>query len=257
MTQLTTPPSRTVTSQEVDQYLHALKLAFIAAHSGEWAKQAAHKQWSHLAYLGHLVAGEAFLRQERATKNRIRLARFPVLKTLEPFRGDWPTQINRALIQHPFTLRFLQAHMNVIYLGGVGLGQTPWAIALGDESCLKGHSVLFASAIDVLNTLAAAKSAGRLKQELKQYAKPPLLIVEEIGSLPIEKSGADLLCQVISVRYEPGSTLITSHRAFQDWPKIFNNDSTLTAALLDRRLHHADPVVIEGKSYRMTGNLES
>ena len=127
---------------------------------------------------------------------------------------------------------------------------------MGYESCLKGHSVLFATAIDVINTLAAAKSAGRLKQEIKKYAKPALLIVDELGYLPIAKSGADLLFQVISVRYEHGSTLITSNRAFKDWPKIFNNDSTLTAALLDRLLHHAETVVLEGTSSRMKGKLE-
>jgi DNA replication protein DnaC len=257
MTQLTTPPSRTVTSHEVEEYLRALKLAFIAEHYSELATQAAHKQWSHLDYLGHLVEGEALLRQDRATQRRIQLARFPVIKTLDQFRWDWPTQINRALIQHHFTLSFLQDHMNVIYLGNVGLGKTHLAIALGYAACLKGHSVLFASAIDVINTLAAAKSAGRLKQEIKKYAKPALLIVDEVGYLPIDKSGADLLFQVISGRYEQGSILITSNRAFKDWPKIFNNDSTLTAALLDRLLHHADTVVIEGKSYRMKGQLES
>jgi DNA replication protein DnaC len=248
MTQLKTPPSRTVTSHEVEQYLRALKLACIAEHYGELAQHAAHKQWSHLDSLGHLVEGEALLRQDRATTNRIRLARFPVLKTLDQLRWDWPTQINRALIHHHFTLSFLKDHMNVIYLGGVGLGKTHVAIALGYEACLKGHAILFAGAIDVINTLVAAKSAGRLKQEIKKYAKPTLLILDEIGYLPIDKSGADLLFQVISVRYEHGSTLITSNRAFKDWPKIFNNDSTLTAALLDRLLHHADTVVIEGKS---------
>jgi DNA replication protein DnaC len=257
MTQLKTSPSRTVTSQEVEQYLRTLKLAFIAEHYGELAQQAAHQQWPHLDYLGHLVEGEALLRHDRATKTRMRLARFPVLKTLEQFRWDWPTQINRALIQHHFTLRFLQDHMNVMYLGGVGLGKTHLAIALGYEACRKGHSVLFASTIDVINTLTAAKSAGRLKQEIKKYAKPTLLILDEIGYLPIDKSGADLLFQVISVRYEKGSTLVTSNRAFKNWPKIFNNDSTLTAALLDRLLHHADTVVIEGKSYRMKGQLEA
>ena len=124
MTQLKTSPSRTVTSQEVEQYLRALKLAFIAEHYGELAQQAAHKQWSHLDYLGQLVEGEALLRHDRATKNRIRLARFPVLKTLDQFRWDWPTQINRALIQHHFTLSLLKDHMNGIYLGNVGLGKT-------------------------------------------------------------------------------------------------------------------------------------
>jgi DNA replication protein DnaC len=123
MTPLKTSPQRPVTSDEVDQYLRDLKLAFIAEHYGDLATQAAHKQWSHLAYLGHLVEGEALLRRDRATKNRIRLARFPVIKTLDQFRWDWPTQINRAQVQHHFTLPFLKDHMNLMYLGGVGLGK--------------------------------------------------------------------------------------------------------------------------------------
>ena len=138
----------------------------------------------------------------------------------------------------------------------MGLGKTHLAVAWGYESCLQGHSVLFASAIDVINTLAVAKSTGRLTQAIKKYAKPALLIVDALGSLPLDKSGADLRFQVISVREEHGSTLITSNRPFQDWPKIFNNHSTLTAALLDRLLHHAETVVIEGTSYRMKGKLE-
>ena len=117
--------------------------------------------------------------------------------------------------------------------------------------------MLFASAIDVINTLAAAKNAGRLKQELKKYTKPALLILDELGYLPIDKSGADLLFQVISVRYEQGSIMLTSNRAFKEWPKMFNNDSTLTSAILDRLLHHAEIVVIEGKSFRMKGQIES
>jgi DNA replication protein DnaC len=249
--------SLAVSTDDLERHLQDLKLAFIVEHYGELAQQAAHKQCSHIEYLGQLVEGEAHRRRDRATQNRIRLARFPVLKTRDQFRWDWPTQINRALVQQHFTLSFLKDHMNLLYLGNVGLGKTHIAIALGYEACLKGHSVLFTSAIDVINTLAASKSTGRLKQEIKKYAKPALLIMDELGYLPIDKSGADLLFQVISVRYENGSTLITSNRAFKDWPKIFNNDSTLTAALLDRLLHHAETVVIEGKSYRMKGKLDA
>jgi DNA replication protein DnaC len=112
MTQLHTTPSRTVTSDEVDQYLRDLKRAFMAEPYGDLAKQAAHKQWSHLDSLGHLVAGEALLRRDRATKNRRRLARFPVLKTLDQLRWDWPPQMNRAQVQHHFTLHFLGDHIN-------------------------------------------------------------------------------------------------------------------------------------------------
>lgn len=250
------PQNRTIPPGDVDHYLRDLKLSFIAEHYGDLAKQAAHQQWSHIAYLGQLVEGEALLRRDRATHNRLRLARFPVIKTLDQFRWDWPTQINRTQVQHHFTLSFLGDHTNLIYLGGVGLGKTHLAIALGYTTCLKGHSVLFASAIDVINTLAAARNAGRLKPELKKYTKPALLILDELGYLPIDKAGADLLFQVISLRYEQGSMMITSNRAFKEWPKIFNNDSTLTSAILDRLLHHAETVVIEGKSFRMRGKLE-
>jgi DNA replication protein DnaC len=241
---------------ELDHYLRELKCAFIAAPYSALATQAAQKQWAHVDYLGRLIEGEAHLRRDRATRNRIRQARFPVIKTLDQFRWDWPTQINRLQVQHHFSLGFIKDKANLIYLGGVGVGKTPLATALGYTACLQGYAVLFASAIDVINTLAAAKSAGRLKPELKRYTKPALLILDELGYLPIDKSGADLLFQVISLRYEQGSIMLTSNRAFKEWPRLFNNDSTLTAAILDRLLHHADTVVIEGKSFRMRGQIE-
>ena len=104
--------------------------------------------------------------------------------------------------------------------------------------------------------LVAAQSTGRVKYEIAKYAKPNLLIVDELGYLPIDKTGADMLFQIISHRYEQGSLIITSNRAFKAWPEIFNNDSTLTSALLDRLLHHAETVIIEGKSYRMKDIVE-
>ena len=146
---------------------------------------------------------------------------------------------------------------NVILLGTVGLGKTHIATSLGYAACLAGKSVLFTTAVDTINTLAAAQAANRLKSELKKYLGPSLLILDELGYLPIDKHGADLLFQVISQRYERGSTIITSNRAFKQWPEIFNNDSTLTSAILDRLLHHAETQVIEGKSYRMKDHLEA
>jgi len=129
--------------------------------------------------------------------------------------------------------------------------------ALGHHACLKGKQVLFTNAVDAINTLIVAQKSGRLKLELRKYLKPELLILDELGYLPIDKTGADLLFQIISGRYETGSTVITTNRAFKDWPEIFNNDSTLTSALLDRLLHHAQTVVIEGKSYRMKDQIKS
>ena len=116
--------------------------------------------------------------------------------------------------------------------------------------------MLFASAIDTINHLVPAQNSGRLKQELKKYLNPALVILDELGYLPIDKNGADLLFQIISQRYEQGSLVITTNRVFKEWPEIFNNDSTLTSALLDRLLHHTEAVVIEGKSYRMKEVVE-
>jgi DNA replication protein DnaC len=247
------PPERL---DAVADHLAYLKLSCIAEQYIEVAQHAAQHEWSHIDYLATLLEGEVDVRRDRATKSRVRLARFPVIKTLEQFRWDWPTRMNRLQVQNHFRLAFIKDKANLIFLGGVGLGKTHLATALGYAACLQGYSVLFASAIDVINTLAAARSAGRLKAELKKYTKPALLILDELGYLPIDKAGADLLFQVISLRYEQGAIVMTSNRAFKEWPKIFNNDSTLTAAILDRLLHHAETIVIEGRSFRMKDQLE-
>jgi len=237
--------------------LNALHLLFMGEHYQALASEAASKQWSHLDYLARLVEGEAHRREDRSIERRIRLARFPVQKTLEDFQWSWPKKINRIQVQNLFRLDFIDTHTNIIVLGGVGLGKTHLCIALGYSACLRGHSVLFTTAVDIINTLAAAQAAGTLKRELSRYLKPRVLIIDELGYLPIDKHGADLLFQIISQRYERGPIVITSNRAYKYWPAIFNNDSTLTSALLDRLLHHAQTIVVEGKSYRMKDQIEN
>jgi len=244
-------------TDKIDKDLKYLKLPFMREHYETIAAKATEKHWPHVDYLEKLAHGEAALRRDRAIQRRIRMARFAVIKTLDAFNWSWPKKINRLQVKNLFRLGFVADKSNVIFLGGVGLGKTHLASALGYAACLKGHSVLFATAVDVINTLAAAQAAGRMKQELKKYTRPALLILDELGFLPIDKAGADLLFQVISLRYEQGALVITSNRAYKDWPEIFNNDSTLTAAILDRLLHHAQTVLIEGKSYRMKDKIES
>jgi len=241
----------------LDRQLIDLKLSFMAEHYESLAASAAKHQWSHVDYLAALTDGEAGRRQDRSIKRRIQMARFPVIKTLDQFNFTWPKKINRLQVQNLFRLSFVNTCSNVIFLAGVGLGKTHLSSAIGYQACLKGYSVLFATAIDVINTLSAAQARGMLKQELKKYTKPAILILDELGYLPIDKTGADLLFQVISLRYERGSLIITSNRAFKHWPEIFNNDSTLTSAILDRLLHHAETVLIEGPSYRMKDRIES
>lgn len=206
--------------------------------------------------LARRVAGEAHLRHDRATQSRMRLARFPVITTVEPCRWDWPTQMTRLPGQPPCHLACLQAQAHLIFLGGVGLGHTHVATALGSAACLKGYAVLCASAMDGINPLAAAKSAGRLTPARRTYPKPALLLLDELGYLPMDQAGADLLCHVLSLRDEQGAIIMTSHRAFQEWPTLCNPDRTLTAAMLDRLLPHAETVVLEGSSFRLQDQRE-
>lgn len=236
---------------ELTEHLTSLKLPYIRDNYEAVAQSAARKQWTHVHYLSELIKQESGLRQDRIISRRIRMARFPVVKTLDQFNWSWPKKINQDQIRNLFRLTFVEDKSNVVFIGGVGLGKTHLASALGYQACLKGHTVLFASAIDTINNLIAAQHSGALKPELKKYLRPSLLILDELGYLPIDKTGADLLFQIISQRYERGSIIITTNRVFKDWPEIFNNDSTLTSALLDRLLHHTEAVVIEGKSYRM------
>ena len=228
----------------------------MSSNHQELALQASKKQWSHLDYLDNLAQGEAAFKNDRSTQRRIRLARLPTIKTLDQFDWSWPKKINRLQIQNIFRLQFIPDKSNVIFIGGVGVGKTHLASALAYSACLNGHSALFASAIDIVNTLAASQNTGRMKQELKKYLKPDLLLIDELGFLPVDKKGADLLFQAISMRYENTSTIITTNRPYKEWPGIFNNDSTLTSAILDRLLHHADTVIIEGPSYRMKDKTE-
>jgi DNA replication protein DnaC len=189
------------TKPDVEAHLKFLNLSFMQDNFQTLANQAAQIAWSHIDYLAALADGEAALRYDRSIERRIRNARFPVIKTLEQFRWNWPTVINRAAVQNLFRLKFLDEKANVILLGGVGLGKTHLATALGYAACLQGKSVLFASAIDVINTLSLAQEANRLKAELKKYLAPTLLVLDELGYLPIDKRGADLLFQIISLRY--------------------------------------------------------
>jgi DNA replication protein DnaC len=139
-----------------------LKLPYISENHEDVAKIAARKQWTHIQFLKELIHQEANLKEDRAILRRIKIARFPVIKTLDQFNWSWPEKINQAQIQNLFRLKFIEDKSNVVFIGGVGLGKTHLATALGYQACLKGHTVLFASAIDAVNNLMAAQRAERL-----------------------------------------------------------------------------------------------
>lgn len=239
----------------LEAQLRYLKLAYTSRHHAELTAEAAQQRWSHAQFLGRVIEAETHERQQHALQRRIKAARFPVKKTLDQFQWDWPKQINEAHVRHLFELRFVAEHTNAVFCGSVGLGKTHLATALGYAACQAGHTVLFTTAIDAINTLLAAQAMHRLDSELKKYVNPALLILDEVGYLPLDKAGADLLFQIISQRYERGAIVVTTNKAYKHWPSIFNNDAGITSAILDRLLHRAQTVVLEGKSYRMKDRL--
>jgi DNA replication protein DnaC len=241
----------------LNDHLRSLKLRYVTDQHAPLAAEAARQQWDHLEYLRRLIEGEYNDQHQRRVAARIKSARFPVIKTLEQFNWTWPKTINRLQVQNLFRLDFLADKANVVFLGNVGVGKTHLATALGYAACLEGHSVLFSGAIEVINDLHAAQKQGGLKRALKKYLRPALLILDEVGYLPIDQKGADLLFQVISQRYERGSIVLTTNKPFKQWASIFNNDGTIASAVLDRLLHHADTAVIEAASYRMKDQPEA
>lgn len=244
-------------SGRIHDQLGEMHLTYVAQHFEALGKDAAQAQMTHVDYLAQLIDGESLRRADRGTERRIAAARFPVMKTLEQFEWSWPTSINQMQVRHLFRLGFLENKGNVVLIGNVGTGKSHLATALGHTACLQGHAVLFATAFSIINALSAAQASGGVKREMQKYLKPSLLVIDELGYLPIDKFGADCLFQIISARYERSSTVITTNRAFKHWAEIFNNDSTLTSALLDRVLHHAETVLIEGRSYRMKEQIEN
>jgi len=219
--------------------------------------EAARKNRSTHELLLRLAAGENEARQTRAFTRRLRAAKLPMVRTMETFDWHWPEEINRDHIRHLFTFAFMREKANVVMVGTVGLGKTHIASALGREACERGHSVLFSPAVDIINTLADAQTRGDFQKVIKRYTRPDLLIIDELGYLPVDRVGAELLFQVLGKRYERASTVITTNRGYGEWAVTFANDAALTSAVLDRVMHHCETVIIKGKSYRMKDRVDN
>jgi len=238
-------------NQQLEQNLDYLKLTSLRDNYANLTRDAAAKQLSHLDFLASIIADEAVAKHQRAAQRRIKQAKFPVIKTLDQFIWSHPTKINRDQIQHLFTLNFIKNRENIIFLGNPGLGKSHLMTAIAYQACTKGHSVRFDTAVNIINRLNYAMQNGKFSSVLREYISTELLCIDELGFLPINQQGADLLFQVISGRYERNSTIITTNKQFNKWNEIFNNDNTIASAILDRLLHHCEKVIIEGESFRM------
>ena len=229
--------------------LNLLHLPTQIAHLGQMA---AKRELGYLDFLEQALKDEAMARAERMRRMLTRLAGFPAIKTLDEFDFEFALGVPKALVIELGSLAFVERAENVVLLGPSGVGKTHLAVALGYRATQAGFRTRFITAADLLMQLTTALRRNQLEETIKRITKPyRLLIIDEMGYLPMDREQANLLFQVVAKRYETGSLILTSNLPFGQWDQTFADDATLTAALLDRLLHHAHVVPISGDSYRL------
>lgn len=242
----------TLQGERITALCEQLKLPRLGAEWPALAQDAARDQASFADFLERVLASEIVARDERRCTTLMRLATMPATKTLEQFDWCHAGGAPKAQIQELAHLAFVPRAENVVLLGPSGVGKTHIALALGHRAVMAAHKVRFISAADLMLQLPAAKAQGRLKEYFNRAViGPKLLIVDEIGYLPFGREEATLFFNVVAKRYERGSMVLTSNLPFTQWAGAFADDQTMTAAMLDRLLHHAHIVQITGESYRL------
>ena len=234
-------------------HLKALKLPTFLREHQKLARQCAAEGVDHVRYLTRLVELELIDRERRMVERRIKAARFPAVKSLDSFDFTAIPKLNKMQVLELARCEWIERRENVIALGPSGTGKTHIALGLGLAACQKGMSVSFTTAAALVNELMEARDERRLLRFQKQMAAVKLLIVDELGFVPLSKTGAELLFELISHRYERGSTLITSNLPFDEWTETFGSER-LTGALLDRLTHHVSILEMNGESYRLANS---
>jgi len=231
-------------------HLKKLRLPTFLREHDKVARQSAAEGIDHVGYLTRLTELELIDRERRMVERRIRLAKFPAVKSLDSFNFKAIPELNKMQVLELARSEYIERRENIIALGPSGTGKTHIALGLGLEACQKGISVGFTTASSLVHELMEARDERSLLRYKRKLAKYKLLIVDELGFVPLSKTGAELLFEVFSERYESGSTIITSNLPFDEWTETFGSER-LTGALLDRLTHHVNILEMNGESYRL------
>lgn len=244
VTDATTPIQAVLAQRQLREQAGELRLHGLLARWDEVMGQPEQALW-----VARLLGWEATERHRRSLERRLREAHLGRFKSLTEFDWQWPTQCDRAAVESLMTLEFLKEASNVVLVGPNGVGKTMCACNLGYQAVLAGHTALFITAGQLLGELAALDSDSALRRRLRFYAAPDVLLIDEVGYLSYSNRHADLLFELVSRRYQNKSTVVTTNRAFAEWGEVFPN-AACVVSLIDRLMHRAEVVRIEGKSYR-------
>jgi DNA replication protein DnaC len=242
--------STEITRARVLENLGRLRLGRIGEQLDALLSTAARGEPTYLDFLDTILREEVGAKQRKRVAMGIQIAHFPAVKTLEEFDFKFQPSVDQKLVRELAVSRYVANAENVLVFGPPGVGKTHLAIGLGRAAVEAGYTVLFTSATALLGALSKAETEGQLAERLAFYAKPKLLVVDELGYLPFEKRSAHLFFQLIARRYEKGAMIITTNQVVTQWGTVFG-DEVLAAAILDRLLHHSFTLMIQGESYRL------